>query len=131
MEYSIKFRSAFAELDIISQLAGHGSLISFMQDPWIANRSFVRGNFDPHFSAGLMTRMGRYMNSRPVYETTNFTVYKVSSKGSLMMDYYHLPKNRILVYNRQMKFAYWQNIIVSPYDSSDILDSPLGHAIVN
>lgn len=131
MEYSIIVRNSFAELDIINQLAGRGSLISVFKDPWIGNRTYVSGDFDPHFSPGLLARMGRHLHSKPVYETRDFTVYEVSSKGSLTMDYYHLSKNRTLIYNRLMKFASWEQISASPYNDSDILDSPLGHAVIN
>ena len=131
MEYSIKFSSIFAESDVINQLLGQGSLTSIFQNSWIANRPFVRGNFDPHFSDSLMARMGGRLNSKPVYKSNAFIVYKISNKGSMMKDYYHLPRNRTLVFDRLIEFAYWERLAIIPYNDSDILDSPLGHAIVN
>lgn len=130
MEYRILIRNVFATFDIINQLAGRGSLF-FKQDSWIDNRSFVRGNFDPHLSAGVLARTGHRMNSKPVHETRDFSVYKMSSRGSLTKDYYHLPDNRVLVYDRQIHFSYWEHILATPYTASAVLDNPLGHAIIN
>jgi murein DD-endopeptidase MepM/ murein hydrolase activator NlpD len=131
MEYNILIHNSFATFDVINQLAGRGSFLSFPQDSWIGSRSFVGGNFDPHLSSGALSQLRHSVYRKPVHEARDFSVYQVSSKGSLAIDYYHLPDKRTLIYDRRMRFAYWEQISAKPYADSEVLDSPLGHAIVN
>ena len=131
MEYQLVIRNRFATFEIINQLSGRGDWFSRLKDPWIGNRPFVRGNFDPHLSPVLTARLNRTMHSHPVHETRDFSVFQLSNKGSLTKDYYHFPDNRILVYDRQLQLAFWEHILGVPYTNVAILDSPLGHAIIN
>ena len=106
MEYEVVIRNAFATFDIVEQLSGRGSLF-FRTDDWISCRPFVSGNFDPHLSPSVQAQL-RSFTRVPVYSTADFTLYQLSSKGSLTTDYYHLPNKRVLIYERQAEFAYWE-----------------------
>ena len=131
MEYAVVIHNAFATFDIIEQLAGQAGLLAFVQDGWFTHRSFVAGNFDPHLSPSVLAQLGSIRRT-PVHSTHDFTLYETSNRGSFTFDYYHLPDGRVLIYDRRIKFAYWET---KPepiaYSDSDILDSPLGHAIIN
>lgn len=131
MEYRLIIHNSFAAFDIINQLSGGLSMVSFLPDSWMANRPFVPGNFDPHFSARVLARLGNEIHSKPVHETQDFALYQVSGKGSLTKDYYHFPDHRTLVYDRQLRLAFWEPLHAQVYDEAKILDSPLGHAIIN
>ena len=71
------------------------------------------------------------MKTKPVHETRDFAIYEISSRGSLTRDYYHFPKNKVLVYDRKMEFAYWEHILATPYSSHEVLNSPFDHAVIN
>jgi len=131
MEYKLVIHNVFAAFDIINQLSGGWSLISPVPDSWVANRPFVPGNFDPHFSPSLLARLGNSMHSKPVHETRDFAVYQVSNKGSMSKDYYHFPDQRTLVYDRHLRFAFWEQAQPQVYEDAQILDSPLDHAVIN
>ena len=133
MEYRLVFRNVFASFDIVQQLMGSWSLMSLGRDPWIENRPFVSGNFDPQLSTSVQARLNHFAHSKPVYETRDFAVYHVSSKGSFTKDYYHLPDHRTLIYDRRLHFAFWeQSPPAEPaYEQTDILDTPLGHTPIN
>ena len=133
MEYKVVIRNSFATFDIVNQLMGQGSIISYPPDPWLANRSFIAGNFDPHLSAGLLARLGHTVHSKPVHETRDFALYQLSSKGSFTKDYYQMPDHRTLIYDRQLHFAFWEQPPPAEpaYEQADILDTPLGHTPIN
>ncbi|MGI4835809.1 MAG: glycoside hydrolase family 19 protein [Janthinobacterium lividum] len=107
MEYDVLIRNVFATPDIIEQLSGRNGWLFFGSDNWLANRSFVSGDFDPHYSIRLLDRM-RSFSHVSVHTTPTYSLYQVSNKGSLTLDYYHLPDLRTLVYDRRTRFAYWQ-----------------------
>lgn len=103
MEYDVLIRDIFATPTIIEQLSGRGGWSFFGYDIWLTASPFVPN--EP--GLGLAQPLGTFMRV-PVRTTPSYTIYQVSNKGSLTLDYYHLPDHRTLIYDRRTRFAYWE-----------------------
>jgi putative chitinase len=107
MEYDVLIRNVFATPDIIEQLSGRTSWLSFSYDNWLNNRFSLPSPFDPVDTLGLLAQPSTLARV-PVHSTPSYTIYQVSNKGNSTLDYYHLPDHRTLVYDRRTHFAFWE-----------------------
>jgi putative chitinase len=107
MEYDVLIRDIFATPNIIEQLSGRGGWSFFGYNSWLTTKPFVPNEPGPTPSAGPAPQLRAFMRAA-VHTTPSYTIYQLSNKGSLTLDYYHLPDHRTLIYDRRTRFAYWE-----------------------
>ena len=107
MEYDVLIRDIFATPNIIEQLSGRGGWSFFGYNSWLTTKPFMPNEPGLSHSPGMAPQLRAFMRV-PVHTTPSYTIYQVSNKGSLTLDYYRLPDHRTLVYDRRTRFAYWE-----------------------
>lgn len=123
MEYEVCIKNVFNRDAVLEQLKGGRGLLDFFGGASLDQRYLPGTNTT--FSPAVLSRLHRVNLGRPpVRETADYALYYLSSLGGMEKDYYRID-SRTLLYDRHIRWAYWERPAASSSDDDSIIQQDL------
>lgn len=114
MEYTVILKKHFARAEVVRQLSS-GNL-SWGAHPLSCGPAFTpNAPFAAPFGLlqGLTGSGGFGSSGAPRLENNDVALYNKSERGGKQLDYYDFGAGQVLVYDRRIKYAYWQKPVTA------------------